>query len=506
MSLNPIHIIFGLKLRQARLSQGLSLSELAARAGLSPSYVTEIEKGRKYPKADKILRLARALGYDYDQLVSLRLEPPLHFLESALSSQVLQQFPLELFGVDPAAVVGLLTRSPAEIGALAQALADVARGYNIREEHFFRAALRSYQELHGNYFEALEREAEAFARAVGLDRSLPVPEDALQEVLQQRFGYELGLIPADSRPALAAYRAIFVPGRRPRLLLNPALTGPQRKFVLAREAGYRILGLGERALTNPPDRVDSFSQVLNDFKAAYVGGAILMPEQPVVADLGALFELATWQPERLYRLLDAYDVTPETLLYRFSELVPRHFGLKVHFLRFSEINGTYRLYKHLNMSQLSLPKGFDLKEHYCRRWLTVRLIRELARLGQPGPLLGIQRSRFLQSQREFLCLGFARQENLPPFLRTSVTLGLRIDDELRARVRFASDPAIPEGLLNETCERCPLPPEACQDRAAPPERWEQEQAIDERRRALEELMRDGAPVGAVSSSAPSAAG
>src|SRR5690606_33501966 len=102
-------------LRQARLSQGLSLSELAARAGLSPSYVTEIEKGRKYPKADKILRLARALGYDYDQLVSLRLEPPLHFLESALSSQVLQQFPLELFGVDPAAVVGLLTRSPAEI-------------------------------------------------------------------------------------------------------------------------------------------------------------------------------------------------------------------------------------------------------------------------------------------------------------------------------------------------------------------------------------------------------
>lgn len=506
MSINPIHVIFGLKLRQARLRQGLSLTELAARSGLSPSYVTEIEKGRKYPKADKILRLARALGYDYDQLVSLRLDPPLHFLEDALSSQLLQQFPLELFGVDPSALVGLLTRSPAEISALAQALADVARGYNIREEHFFRAALRSYQEIHGNYFPDLERHAEAFAADAGIVGQLPVPEQVLREVLDRRFGYELGVIPAQQKPALASYRAIFLPGgRRPKLLLNPALLASQRKFVLAREVGYRVLGLSDRALTNPPDRVDSFTQVLNDFKAAYVGGAILMPERLVVEDLRALFGLPAWQSERVTQLLAAYDVTPETLLYRFSELVPRHFGLKVHFLRFSEVNGSYRLYKHLNMSQLSLPKGFDLKEHYCRRWLTVRIIRELARRGEPGPLPGIQRSRFLQSQREFLCLGFARQENLPPYLRTSVTLGLRIDDELLRQVRFAADPAIPEGLLNETCERCPLSPEECQDRAAPPVRWQQEQAIEERRKALEELMSGAATPAVVSVAAPSQA-
>src|SRR5690606_22906359 len=65
MAFNPIHVIFGLKLRQARLEKGLSVTELAERSQLSPSYVTEIEKGRKYPKADKIMRLAQALGYDY---------------------------------------------------------------------------------------------------------------------------------------------------------------------------------------------------------------------------------------------------------------------------------------------------------------------------------------------------------------------------------------------------------------------------------------------------------
>ncbi|MEW6046450.1 MAG: helix-turn-helix domain-containing protein [Bacillota bacterium] len=489
MSINPIHVIFGLKLRQARLQRRLTVTDLAARSALSPSYITEIEKGRKYPKADKILRLARALGYDYDQLVSLRLDPPLNFLEQALSSQALQEFPLELFGVDPSALVELLTRSPAEISALAQALSDVARGYNIREEHFFLAALRSYQEIHGNYFRDLEEIAEAFAADAGIKGRLPVEEEALREVLENRFGYILGLIPLDEGPALATYRAVFLPGRPPRLLLNPALLASQRKFVLAREIGYRVLGLQERALTNSPDRVDSFTQVLNDFKAAYVGGAILMPREPVVADIEAFFQEPAWRPERLAQMLSAYDVTPETLLYRFSELVPSHFQLKVHFLRFSEVNGSFRLYKHLNMSQLSLPKGFDLKEHYCRRWLTVRIIRELARLGGPGPLPGIQRSRFLQSQKEFLCLGFARQENLPPYLRTSVTLGLRVDDELRRRVRFAGDPAIPEGLLNETCERCPLPAQQCQERAAPPVRWQQEQAVEERRKALEALMR-----------------
>ncbi|MBO8141295.1 MAG: helix-turn-helix domain-containing protein [Firmicutes bacterium] len=487
MPLNPIHIIFGLKLRQARLSKGMSVTELAERAGMSASYVTEIEKGRKYPKADKIMRLAEALGYEYDQLVSLRLEPPLSFLETPLTSQLLQDFPLELFGVDPSTIVEVLTRSPAEMSALVKALQDIARGYAIREEHFYLAALRSYQEFHQNYFPDLEQQAREFAAGAGLGEQVPRVEEALLRILNERFGYRIGSIPADQYPSLAAYRAVYLPGRRPQLLLNRALLGPQRKFVLAREIGYRVLGLEERALTNSPDRADSFTQVLNDFKAAYFAGALLMPERLVVQDLRALFELPTWQPQRLARMLDDYDVTPETLLYRFSELVPRAFGLKVHFLRFNEVNGAYRLYKQLNMSQLALPTGFDLREHYCRRWLTVRLLRELPH-DRDTALPGIQRSRFLQSQKEFLCLGFARRDNLPPYLKTSVILGMRIDDDLLRVVKFANDPNIPEGLLNETCERCPLAPEECSERAAPPVRWQQQQAVEERRQALAQLI------------------
>ena len=80
-----IHIIFGMKVRQARLEAGLTLTDLARMAEMSPSYLTEIEKGRKYPRADKIVKMAEALGKPYDDLVSIRLAPSLRYLESTLS-------------------------------------------------------------------------------------------------------------------------------------------------------------------------------------------------------------------------------------------------------------------------------------------------------------------------------------------------------------------------------------------------------------------------------------
>ena len=71
MSVDLVQVIFGMKVRQARSEAGLTLSEFAVQCELSPSYVTEIEKGRKYPRADKIMKMAEVLGKEYDDLVSL---------------------------------------------------------------------------------------------------------------------------------------------------------------------------------------------------------------------------------------------------------------------------------------------------------------------------------------------------------------------------------------------------------------------------------------------------
>ena len=105
-----VNIILGMKVRQARLEANLSLSEFASRCELSPSYITEIEKGRKYPKTDKILKMAEVLNKSYDDLVSIKLAPSLSYLETMLSSPLLQQFPFEVFGLELGDLVNLFTR------------------------------------------------------------------------------------------------------------------------------------------------------------------------------------------------------------------------------------------------------------------------------------------------------------------------------------------------------------------------------------------------------------
>jgi DNA-binding XRE family transcriptional regulator len=52
----------GHRLRALRLGQQETLSETAGRAGISPQYLSEIERGRKEPSSEMIAALAGALG------------------------------------------------------------------------------------------------------------------------------------------------------------------------------------------------------------------------------------------------------------------------------------------------------------------------------------------------------------------------------------------------------------------------------------------------------------
>ena len=54
--------VLGRRLRALRQDQQEKLSETAARAGISPQYLSEIERGRKEPSSEMIAALAGALG------------------------------------------------------------------------------------------------------------------------------------------------------------------------------------------------------------------------------------------------------------------------------------------------------------------------------------------------------------------------------------------------------------------------------------------------------------
>lgn len=493
MSTNLVNIIFGMKVRQARLEANLSLSEFAARCDLSPSYVTEIEKGRKYPKVDKIMKMASVLGKSYDDLVSIKLAPSLTYLETILSSPLLGKFPFEEFGLEVSDLVNLFTRAPDGASALLHAVLEIGRRYDMKDEHFLRAALRSYQEIHENYFQDLEDAAAEFSKNYQLDGQLPVPLASLEEIVCNQYGYQLEDTFLARDKTLSTYRSIFIDGANPKLLLNSALRPNQIKFILARELGYQFLGLKDRANTSAPDKVVSFQQVLNDFKASYFAGALMIPRPAILADLQEFFQLETWSPYRLLNMLEKYDITPEMLLYRFSELIPQFFGIKLHFLRFNNANNDYQLVKQLNMNELLLPSGISLHEHHCRRWLAVRLLRDMVAKGpldafNDTPLIGVQISEFLETNERFLCLGFARPLVLSPNVGSSVVVGFHIDSDLRRTVRFVEDPSIPVVIINETCERCPLVRGQCAVRGAEPTILREEEKRAERKTALNKLM------------------
>ncbi len=489
MKTDLMNIIFGMKVKRARTDMGMSLSAFAKACRLSASYLTEIEKGRKYPKRDKIMQISEVTGIDYDELVSIRLAPSLQYLESALTSPLISDFPLEEFGVEMGTVVELLTNAPTKVSALIHAIFDVAQRYDMKEEHFLRAALRSLQEMNDNHFVELEDSAEATVDQYNL--TVPLDCRELERILIEEHNYIIDHTTLAQDKALSTFRSVVVKGKQHRLLLNPNLTEGQVTFQMAREIGHRVLGLKERAYTSPPQVVESFDQVFNDFKASYLAGAMMMPREEILADIEALFAQETFQPERMTRMLTKYDVTPEMLCYRFSELVPQYFGIDLHFLRFDNRNDRYRLIKQLKMNNLPLPHGFGLKEHYCRRWLTVRLLREIE--GNPPPTnkphIGVQMSEFLnRDNSRFLCIGFSRQLALTPNVNTSVNIGFRVTPDLYKTIKFADDPAIPQTVIHDACERCPLTLDQCNLRAAPPILYEREQQREERQAALRTLQ------------------
>jgi transcriptional regulator with XRE-family HTH domain len=54
--------VLGQRLRALRLDQRETLAETAGRAGISPQYLSEVERGRKEPSSEMIAALAGALG------------------------------------------------------------------------------------------------------------------------------------------------------------------------------------------------------------------------------------------------------------------------------------------------------------------------------------------------------------------------------------------------------------------------------------------------------------
>lgn len=470
--IDTVKLIFGLKIHQLRRDQNLSFQQLSDRTGLAISYLHNIEKGKKYPKADKIIVLAKALETDYHSLVSLDADKRLRPVISLLQSDFLKIFPLELFGINPPKLVELLSDTPDKVNAFISTVIKIVRNYHLQGEDFYKAALRSYQDLHDNYFEHIEQAVLRFKEKNGLPQHLPTPTEQLEQLLLKNYGIIVDRDYLAGQPALNELRSFFSPARKT-LFLNQGLASAQENFLLAKELGFQMLQLAERPYETRMTEADSFDKLLNNFRASYFSVALLMDEREMVQDVEVMAQWESWDEDAFLGLLAKYNVTSEMLLQRLANILPSHFDIKdLFFLRFftGPSLQKFEMTKEMHLSQLHAPHANQLDEHYCRRWISINVIRKLKALqsidNTEGPIVGAQISRYWGTTNSYFCISIAKASHKAAEDSTSVTIGLLVNDKLGRLFRFLNHPAFPTKDVHTTCERCGI--SDCGARAAPP--------------------------------------
>jgi XRE family transcriptional regulator, fatty acid utilization regulator len=489
---SDLRLIMGLKLRQLRDEKGMSLAELANATGISISYLNEIEKGKKLPKPEKISVLANTLEVSYDWLVSLKMNKKLAPVAEILQSKMMKEVLLDVFGIDKSQLLDLLAKVPLKLNAFLNTIIEISRNYGMRVENFYFSALRSYQEMHENYFEEIEEAVDDFTKINCLNTSQAIEWESLRDILERSYHCKVEEDGLSRQPELKDLRSVYLPGKNARLLLNVNLNRTQKAFILAREIGFQFLNLTERPYTTSWVEFDSFEQVLNNFKASYFACALMLNREVLIKRVSTLFNGNAFNPSDWHSMLDEFKVSPELLTHRVSNLLPRYFGIQeLFFLRFSQRNGTddFELTKEMHLAGLHNPHANMMHEHYCRRWISINILKNLSGQLRKGlyskPLCYAQRSKYFGNENEYLILSFAKPSLEGSGINHSISIGLLLSSQLKKKVQFWNDPAIPIRMVGETCQRCPATD--CAERVADPLVLMKEQKLGSLKSALSAL-------------------
>lgn len=457
-----VKLIFGLKIQQLRHEAGLSYTQLSDKSGLVISYLHGIEKGKKYPKADKIKALASALDTDYAYLVSLEPNKKLKPIVDLLQSNFLKIFPLETFGISTTKLLELLIQAPEKVNAFISTVVKITRNFNMQGEDFYKAALRSYQDLHDNYFPKIEAAVHRFRSDHQISAQLSLSVFTLEELLLDCFNIKVDRLYLSSEPSLKELRSVYIPEQKI-LYIGSGLSSGQERVLLAKEIGFQVLKEKKRPFETRMLEVDSFEKLLANFHASYFSVALLLSEELMVDMIEKMRHWTHWQGQKLLDQLSILDVTAEMLIQRMANIFPHHFGVKqLFFMRFftNSSMDKFIVTKEMHLSQLHDPHANQLDEHYCRRWISINLIRRLkAEQGvhlSTGPIIGAQVSKYLNTPNAYFCISMAQPTWGNPENSSSLTIGLMMNDTLKELFPFLEDPAILTKDVHTTCERCPI--------------------------------------------------
>ena len=462
-----IKLIFGLKLKQIRTEKNLSLFGLSKLTGLSKSYLNEIEKGKKYPKTDKIAILSDKLDVPYDDMVSLKLDKNLAPIGELLRSKVFKEIPLELFGIKESNLIDIVANAPAKVNAFISTIIEIAQHYNFSKQNFYLASVRSFQEANNNYFEDLEQQVLKFAKAYQIDLSMPINSKELEEILIEELGYNINNDELETHKELDNLRSVFIPKSKT-LLVADHIDDAQRTFIYAKELAYNFLEIEERLYTFSWIKFENFDQVLNNFYASYFAGALIIPRESISQKLSELFSKETFNQQDFIDLINSYNASPESFYQRLTNIIPKDFNIhNLFFLRFTYKKGsdTFNLKKELHLSHQHSPRANEVNEKYCRRWISLKALQKISKM-KKDHVFDVQISNYPEDGMQYFILSSATKDPFKENYYRSISVGLLINRQLKNKLAFINDSNIKTVDVGVTCERCSIA--NCKERKAPP--------------------------------------
>ena len=474
-----IKFLLGLKLKKYRFEKGLSLQALSKVSGLSSSYLNEIEKGKKYPKVDKLLLLAKGLKIKMEDLSGPKVDKTWRPLTDFLESDFYKNFPLETFGMNRGDLYDLMSHNPQKFSSLIATFVGLARHYEMEPLEFSKLAFRSYQESKDNHFPGIEKEADEWRSKLFKDGKTP-EVDFLISFLKKNYRYEVLILADNDLPCWPESGVVYIPKKRPKLIFHESLDAPHRLFYLAKELGFCVLGLKREDPFDLSFDRGSFLDRKNELKAFYFACALLWPKDVYSLELKSLFGKKAFCEKSLLSILSKGPFLPEIFIQRMAQIIPQSFGLKnLFYLRMEMPSQSeeehFKLTDELHLSKLHFPHESRLNQHYCRRWASLSSLKEWISEGKgvkPKTSyyghLKVQKSRSVDSDQVYFCVSLASQKMWGGKFKGSpytVTLGLGIDNSLKKNVSFWKDSSVEEKVVGQTCETCSL--RDCSDRVVP---------------------------------------
>ena len=345
--------MFGQRLKHARRAKGLTLADVGAKVGRTPSVLSLIENGKREPRLSLVEQLAAAVGVPVSEL--LKKQPPSRRAQLEVALDHAQRDPsYRALGL-PELRVG--TRVPSEILEHLVALSTELRAQRAKptatpeEARAANAALRGAMRERGNYFPDIEAAATAALERAGYAGGALSQGMLLSVVAHHGFSVRFVADLPRSVRSLTDLRA-------GRIYLKQEPVGAHSpRAVILQSLGHFLLGHG-----TPKDFADFLRQRV---EANYFAAAMLIPERTAVPFLRAAKDRRDLAVEDL---VDVFSVSYEMAAHRVTNLITHHLDVPCHFVKNDASGVIYKAYQNDGVVFPADATGAIEGQRMCRQW------------------------------------------------------------------------------------------------------------------------------------------